>query len=91
MMSHWMFSCKEITQLVSESLDRRLPFYRRFLIRMHLYMCKYCLRFDKQLHIMRDISRDQQLQDCTLDQSVALPPEACERIKQSIKSPPQSS
>ncbi len=91
MMSHWMFSCKEVTQLVSKSLDRKLPFYRRFLIRMHLYMCKYCFRFDKQLHIMRAISRDQTLQDGTLDQSVALPPETCERIKQSIRSTPRSS
>jgi hypothetical protein len=54
-------------------------------------MCKYCFRFDKHLHIMRDISRDPKLQDSTLDQSVALPPEACERIKQSIKSTPRSS
>ena len=91
MMSHWMFNCKEVTQLVSESLDRNLPFYRRFLIRMHLYMCKYCLRFDKQLRFMRDFSRDEKLQDSTLDQSVSLPPDACERIKKTIKSTPRSS
>lgn len=90
MMSHWFFDCKEVTQMVSESLDHRLPFYRRFLIRMHLYMCKYCFRFDKQLHFIRNISRDQKLQDSTLDQSVSLPPEAYERIKQSIKSTPRS-
>jgi hypothetical protein len=91
MMSHWMFNCKEVTQLVSESLDRELPLYRRFLIRMHLYMCKYCLRFEKQLRIIRNISRNQELQDSTLDQSVVLPPEAYERIKHSIKSTPQPS
>lgn len=90
MMSHWFFKCNEVTQLVSESLDRELPFYRRFLIRMHLYMCKYCLRFEKQLRIMRNISRNQELQDSTLDQSVVLPPETCERIKQSIKSSPHA-
>ena len=47
---HWMFSCKDVSQLLSESMDRGLPFYQRILMRMHLLMCKYLSCFDAISH-----------------------------------------
>ncbi len=48
-----MRSCKEITALVSESLDRRLPFGERLAVRLHLMMCKFCSRYREQLIALR--------------------------------------
>ena len=54
-MRHWIFSCKQITALISESMDRKLPIYRRIGIRIHLMMCYLCRRYKKQLLFLRSI------------------------------------
>ena len=86
-MVHWMFHCKEVSKRVSESMDRRLPLHHRLMIRMHLAMCRYCLRAYRQMQCLRAIARDPNLQEAGMDESVFLSPEACERIKQSLRSP----
>lgn len=48
-----MRSCKEVTSLISESLDRRLPLGQRLGVRLHLMMCKFCSRYRKQLLAVR--------------------------------------
>ncbi|MFC1877022.1 zf-HC2 domain-containing protein [Thermodesulfobacteriota bacterium] len=56
-MKHWMFSCKDVSQKVSQSMDVELPFYQRMAVRMHLLMCRYCARFYRQLIMLRKMSR----------------------------------
>ena len=53
-MSPLGFNCKEVSKMVSESMDRKLPLHRRLLLAAHLFMCKYCNRFKKQLLILRN-------------------------------------
>jgi hypothetical protein len=48
-MKHWLFNCREISQLVSRSMDENTPLYRRLGIRFHMMMCRYCSRYEKQL------------------------------------------
>ena len=48
-----MPSCKEISQLVSASMDEKLPLRKRLSIRLHLVMCDLCRRYEKQLHLLR--------------------------------------
>jgi len=48
-----MKQCKDITRLVSESLDRKLSLVERIQVRVHLWMCTGCTRFEKQLQFMR--------------------------------------
>ena len=48
-----MFECEQITELVSEAMDRKLPLSRRMGIRFHLMMCKLCSRYERQLKILR--------------------------------------
>lgn len=87
-MKHWMFSCEEISQKVSQSMDVRLPFHHRMAIRTHLLMCRYCARFRRQLNLLRKMSRH--------DDSGILPPgspsrlsqESRERIKKSLRNLP---
>ena len=56
-MRHWMFSCKKITGMISESMDQELPLGKRMGIRFHLMMCKLCTRYQKQLLFIREIVR----------------------------------
>lgn len=48
-----MLNCQQTSQLVSQSLDRRLTWQERFSLRMHLWMCKYCKRFQQQVIALR--------------------------------------
>jgi hypothetical protein len=83
-MNHWMFNCKEVTQIVSESLDRKLPLYQRMGIRFHLSMCRFCSRFRKQLLILRRMMR---FQDRFIEDEkhpITLDIKARERIKRSL-------
>ena len=44
--------CKESTRLVSESLDRDMPFAERWAVRLHAVSCRSCGRYAKQLRLM---------------------------------------
>jgi hypothetical protein len=83
-MSHWMFNCKAVSQIVSESLDRKLPLHYRIMIRMHFLMCKYCTRFKDQLLTLRGACRLEDIYGEDLEHTDSLSPEACDRIKHSL-------
>jgi hypothetical protein len=80
-MHHWMGNCKKVTQMVSESLDRKLPLHQRMGIRVHLFMCKFCSRYRKQLLILREAMRLQEKYVEDTKPSPTLRPEARERIR----------
>ena len=48
-----MLSCKEISQLASESFDRALTFQERLSLRFHLLACKFCSRYVRQLKFLK--------------------------------------
>jgi len=48
-----MLSCKKATRLVSQGLDRRLPFGQRVALRVHLAICDGCTNFKKQTEFLR--------------------------------------
>ena len=52
-----MLSCKDVTQLISESMDRSLPLGKRIGVRFHLLICKYCARYERQLALIRETVR----------------------------------
>ena len=83
-MKHWMFQCKEVTRMISESMDKTLPLHHRIMIRMHLAMCRYCSRFKRQLLIIRAACRylTQPLEE--IDPAVTLPMDARRRIKAAL-------
>lgn len=82
-----MLSCKEVTRLVSESLDKKLSLWQRIRVRMHLLMCSLCSRFRKQTLFLRDAARHFLVgaDDTTDDSTPGLSPEARDRIKRSLK------
>jgi len=45
-----MLTCRQLTELVTEYLEGRMPFWRRVQFQMHLGMCRHCRAY---LHQMR--------------------------------------
>ena len=48
-----MLSCKEVTRLVSQGLDRELTFGERTSLRVHFVICKGCRNVNRQLAFLR--------------------------------------
>ena len=83
-MKHWMFNCKKVTYLVSESLDRKLSLYQRMGMRIHLMMCKFCSRYQEQLLLLRKTARLYSESSEDSDISIQMPSEVGKRIKESM-------
>lgn len=81
-----MLSCKEVSRLVSESLDRELPWRQRLSLRMHLLMCSLCSRFRRQLEFLNDAARAFAADETNaLPSHIRLSPEARQRIKLTLE------
>ena len=52
-----MLSCRDVTQLISESMDQSLPLGKRIGVRLHLLICRFCARYERQLLLIRDTVR----------------------------------
>ena len=52
-----MLSCKDVTRLLSESMDHSLPLGKRIGVRLHLLICKFCARYKRQLLLIRETVR----------------------------------
>lgn len=48
-----LLSCKEVSRLVSQGLDRRLGGWERVRVRIHLAICDGCGNFSKQMAFLR--------------------------------------
>lgn len=52
-----MLTCKEATQLLSQSQDRPLALRERLALRLHLLICDACSNFRRQLDFVSRASR----------------------------------
>lgn len=84
-----MLNCRDATKLLSESLEKPLPFSRRLGLKMHLLMCRFCSRFEKQIMFMQKVLRRYEKQrleeDTPSPDSPSLSPEARERMKKALR------
>ena len=53
-----MLTCKEVSHLLSEAQDRKLPLGERLPLRLHLFMCVGCRNYGKQLDFLRAVTRE---------------------------------
>ena len=53
MINHWTFRCKDVSDLISRSMDEKLPIKIRMGIKFHLMMCRLCLNYKNQLNLIR--------------------------------------
>jgi len=47
-----MLNCRQVTRLVSQSMDAKLPWYQRLAIRIHLLYCVWCRRYAAQIRFL---------------------------------------
>jgi hypothetical protein len=52
-----MRSCREISALVSQGLDKKLGFGERLAIGMHVMLCSRCRNFQRQAQFIREAAR----------------------------------
>lgn len=53
-----MKSCREISELVSRSLDEPLGLTARLQVRLHLLFCEGCRRMEQQLRFVQRACRE---------------------------------
>lgn len=78
-----MLSCSEISKLVSESLEEKLPWRKRMAVGVHHLMCRFCFGFARHTQLLRRAVRDhpERLEPETNSEDAKLSAEARERIK----------
>ncbi len=83
-----MMSCKEVSRLLSESMERKLSFWERIGLWFHLSMCKLCKGFSKDLQQLREAARRhaEDVENDTGDSDAVLSSEARERMKRRLES-----
>lgn len=50
-------TCREMTRLLSDAMDRPLPLKTRVKMRLHFLICKWCERYKNQLRFLRQAVR----------------------------------
>jgi hypothetical protein len=79
-------TCKQTVAVISESLERRLTLRERVWLKLHLWVCVWCVWYQEHLLSMRETLRQQSARVEEEDASSAptLSPEARERIKRAL-------
>lgn len=80
-----MLTCKEASHLVSQNQDRPLSFNERVGLRIHLWICANCRRFERQFELMRRLLRQSAQRAETEETDTRLPAEAHARIRQAME------
>lgn len=81
-----MLSCREISRLVSEQIDRKLPLRRRIEMRLHFMMCRACSLYARQIRQLDRLLKQRlagwrPVEDDPWD----CPPDAKERITRGLE------
>ncbi len=79
-----MPTCRQVTRLQSDALDRRLSLPKRFGLRLHLLLCGWCRRYGKQIRFLRQAAHEHpdELNEATPRR---LSSEARERLKRTVR------
>ena len=84
-----MLSCKDVTELISQSMDATLPLGRRIGVRIHLLVCRFCARYERQLLLIRGTARHlaESVERPGEPSAETLSHETRERIRKSLREP----
>lgn len=62
LMNRTMLSCDDATCLISKKLHQKLTTRERIKLTLHLWSCKFCARFERQINylnrVIRHLKRD---------------------------------
>ena len=83
-----MLSCKNVSHLTTQALDRRLTLSERWGVWLHLRICAACRNFNRQMSLIRQAMRRLQGQEAPPG---TLPGETKARIRQALekRQPPE--
>lgn len=79
----FMLTCKQASQVISQSLDRPLSRSDRMKLKFHLFICKACNRFNQQLRLLSHVVKHIR-NDTENNAQIQLSLEAKARISQQI-------
>jgi hypothetical protein len=74
-------SCRDVAHLQAASMNKTLPLTRRLGVAAHIYICKWCRRYTRQLESLRTLTRGPRRSD-TLP--APLSNESRERLKTAL-------
>jgi hypothetical protein len=78
-------ACDEILTIISQRMDRKLPWRQRMKLLLHNHICVWCRNYAKQLLVVREAMRRQESQiENTPFADATLSPQARERMKRSL-------
>lgn len=79
-------TCKVAVAVISESLERRLTLRERVWLKLHLWVCIWCVWYRDHLLTMRETLRKQSAsaEEDDASSAMTLSPEARERIKRAL-------
>ena len=80
-----LITCKQASQLISQSLDHPLSWSEKVRLKLHLLICDACTRFKQQLDLLR-VAVQRIRKTIEDDSTIQLPPEAKDRIKRKVES-----
>jgi Putative zinc-finger len=80
-----MLTCKQASQIISQSLDNPLSWSDRMKLKFHLFICNACNRFNQQLRLLSGAVQYIR-QNTENDRSIHLPLDAKVRIINTIES-----
>jgi len=82
-------TCKQTVKVISESMERKLSLRERVTVKLHLWICLWCVWYLEHLNLMRDTIRTKASQEPNLDSSSLpqLSAEARERMKLRLSQP----
>lgn len=78
-----MLTCKHASELISQSLDRRLTMWERWSLKLHLLICRFCKRFANQLMQLKLAVR-QQIMTVENDENIKLSKSVRKKIAQAV-------
>ncbi|MEX1026878.1 MAG: hypothetical protein WD049_02565 [Candidatus Paceibacterota bacterium] len=83
-----MLRCKDVSKLVSESLDHKLPLCKRLNLWMHLCMCGVCWGFRKAVLRIHDEAHQHgaEIEHDSAEQKIKLFDDSRERMKRTLES-----
>ena len=76
-----MLKCKEVAELASKAHDMKLSWNQRIQLKIHLFMCKLCSRYVKQLKFLNSAVQNLD-KNC---QQHSLSTESRNRIRQTLE------
>lgn len=81
-----MLSCREAAQRVSQGLDRKLPVWQRMTLRFHVFMCRACSRYTRQVKSLDQAVSEHYRGDPAVQKPERLPDGTLNRIQAALRS-----